>query len=272
VKPRGKIGISAVVHTRNEASNIEACLASLKFADEIVVVDNESSDRTVALARQAGAQIRFFKGDYGYPEPARAYGLTQLSGEWIFILDADERATPELGAELTRLAQDPQALDGYLVPIKNFHFGRWLKRGGLYPDWHLRFFRRGRGHYPETGIHRGVRVEGTLGRVTEPILHYSYRHLEHYFEKFNRYTSAEAARLREQGHQPTGYDLILKPWHRFIKAYGFRGGFRDGLPGFLFHVFSAAYIFVSELKTWDAYRQEGKFLAVGKTLFTRRMR
>ncbi|NTV52284.1 MAG: glycosyltransferase family 2 protein [Candidatus Firestonebacteria bacterium] len=262
--------ISAVVHTRNEAHNLPACLESLKFADEIVVVDNESTDNTVALAKKAGVRVRHFKGNFGYPEPARAYGLTQLKGDWVFILDADERATPELARELARLARDPQGPDGYLVPIKNFHFGKWLRHGGLYPDLHLRFFKRTRGGYPEVGIHRGIHVSGAVGRVAQDILHYSYRSLEHYFEKFDRYTTAEAERLVSRGQKPTGYDLILKPLHRFIKTYIFKGGWRDALPGFLYHVFSAAYIFASELKAWDSYRQKGEFLPVGGSLLKRK--
>ncbi len=262
--------ISAVVHTYNEAHNIEACLATLGFADEIVVVDNESTDNTVALAKKAGAKLRYFREHYGYPEPARVYGLSQLTGDWVFILDADERATPELAQELTRLSQDPHALAGYWVPIKNFHFGQWLRHGGLYPDLHLRFFKRALGGYPEVGIHRGVKVQGPVGRVQGDILHYSYRNLEHYFEKFDRYTTAEAERIVAQGRKPTGYDLVLKPVHRFTKSYLNKRGILDGLPGFLFHVFSAAYIFASELKAWDAYRQKGETLPVGSTLFKRK--
>jgi glycosyltransferase involved in cell wall biosynthesis len=264
--------ISAVVHTRNEAHNIEACLDTLGFADEVVVVDNESTDTTAALAKKAGARVRHFKGHFGYPEPARVYGLSQLRGEWVFILDADERATEELGRELSQLAGSPQTHSGYLVPIKNFHFGKWLRHGGLYPDLHLRFFKRTLGGYPEVGIHRGVQVKGTVGRVAGDILHYSYRNLEHYFEKFNRYTTAEAERIVSQGRKPTGYDLLLKPLHRFFKNYITRGGFRDGLPGFLYHAFSTAYIFASELKAWDHYRQLGLILPVGSTLFKRKAR
>jgi hypothetical protein len=196
--------------------------------------------------------------------------LTQLASEWVFILDADERATPELGQELKRLAQDAKSLDGYWVAIRNFHFGRWLRFGGLYPDWHLRFFRRGRGGYPEVGLHRGIRVQGQAGYARGDILHYSYRNLEHYFEKFNRYTTIEAERIVAIGRRPTGYDLVLKPLHRWFKSYVSKGGCLDGLPGFLFHTFSAAYIFASEAKAWEQYSRQGETLPVVKTLFKRR--
>lgn len=264
-----KNSISVVIHARNEEHNLPACLAGLEFADEIVVVDNESTDRTAEIARTAGARVETFRGNYGYPEPARVFGLTLLSGDWVFILDADERATPELGQELQRLAADPQALDGYLIAIRNYHFGRWLKFGGLYPDWHLRFFRRGRGGYPEVGLHRGIRVQGQVGRAAGDILHYSYRNLEHYFEKFNRYTTIEAGRIMAAGRRPTGYDLVLKPVHRWFKSYVGKGGFRDGLAGFLFHTFSAAYVFASEAKAWEHYAKKGQTLRVLTTLFKR---
>jgi glycosyltransferase involved in cell wall biosynthesis len=268
--PAARPRISAVVHTYNEERNLPDCLASLGFADEVVVVDNESTDATAEAAVRAGARVVTFPGRHGYPEPARVFGLTQLAGDWVFILDADERATPELGAELKALAADPTALDGFCIPIRNFHFGRWLRHGGLYPDLHLRFFRRGRGYYPEVGLHRGVRVEGPVGRARGDILHYSYRDLSHYFDKFDRYTSVEAERIVAGGRCPTGYDLVLKPAHRFLKNFLFRGGCLDGVPGFLYHAFSAAYVFASEAKAWDAFRQQGQALPVGKTLFTRK--
>ncbi len=262
--------ISAIVHTYNEEDNIRACLDTLRFADEIVVVDNESVDRTVELAEKAGARVLKYPGAYGYPEPARVYGLTQLQGDWVFILDADERVTPELQDELLRMKTQSNAYDGYWIPIRNHHFGRWLKHGGLYPDWHLRFFRREKGTYPEVGLHRGIRVNGTSGRAKGEILHYSYRDINHYFEKFNIYTTLEAERIASQARRPTGYDLILKPGHRFIKAYVFHAGFRDGLAGLLFHLFSSAYVFVSEAKAWDEYRKQGETLPILRTLFTRK--
>lgn len=261
--------ISAVVHTLNEERNLPDCLASLAFCDEIVVVDNGSTDRTAEIARRAGARVVSFPGHHGYPEPARAFGLTQLTQDWVLIVDADERVTPELRAELLAVQDDPAAFNGYWLPIRNHHFNRWLRHGGLYPDLHLRFFRRGLGSYPEVGLHRGVAVTGSLGRLTGDLLHYSYRDLAHYFGKFNAYTDAEAERIVSQGRRPTGYDLLLKPWHRWFKAYVRKAGFLDGLPGFLFHAFSAAYVFASELKAWDAWRARGEDLPVGKTLFKR---
>ncbi|MEW6517487.1 MAG: glycosyltransferase family 2 protein [candidate division FCPU426 bacterium] len=261
--------ISAVVHTYNEERNLPDCLASLAFCDEIVVVDNESTDRTVELARAAGARVAVFSGRHGYPEPARVFGLAQLTQDWVLIVDADERVTPELRDELRRLDSDPGACDGYWVPIRNYHFGRWLRHGGLYPDLHLRFFRRGKGGYPEVGLHRGVAVDGPQGNLTGDLLHFSYRNLAHYFGKFNAYTDAEAERIVAQGRRPGGYDLLLKPWHRWLKAYVFKAGFRDGLAGFLFHAFSAAYVFASELKAWETFSARGEKLPVLATLFSR---
>jgi len=262
--------ISAVVHTYNEESNIQACLETLTFADEIVVVDNDSTDRTVALAEAAGARVVHFHGHQGYLEPVRAFGLSQLRFEWVFILDADERVTPELRAALLKIKSDPQVCNGYWIPVRNYHFGRWLRHGGLYPDLHLRFFKRDMGSYPELGLHRGIHVKGSTSRISGDILHYSYRNIHHYFEKLNTYTTIEAQRIVEQGRRPTGYDLLLKPLHRFFKAYLFQAGFLDGMPGFLFHLFSAAYIFSSEVKAWDNFRQQGEKLPVFSTLCKRK--
>ncbi len=261
--------ISAVVHTYNEAYHIEACLKSLSFADEVVVVDNESTDNTVALAREAGARIETFRGHHGYPEPARVFGLSCLTGDWVFILDADERVTEELAREIKTVAAQPAAADGYWVPIRNYHFGKWLQHGNLYPDLHLRFFKRQKGGYPEVGLHRGIVVDGSVERLQHDILHYSYRNIAHYFQKLNTYTTVEAQRLLEKQHHPTGYDLLIKPLHRFIKAFLFQGGFKDGAEGWMFHSFSALYVLVTELKVWEAYQQQGQLLPVLRTLFKR---
>lgn len=264
------ITLSAVVHTYNEAHNIQACIESLHFADEIVVVDNESTDNTVALAKAAGARIEHFKGYHGYPEPARVYGLTCLTGEWVVILDADERVTPELADEIKNSIGQDDSTAGYLVPIKNYHFGRWLKHGNLYPDRHLRLFKRQLGGYPEVGLHRGIVVNGPVKELMQPIEHYSYRDIAHYFQKLNTYTTVEAKRLLDNHHRPTGYDMLIKPWHRFFKAYFFQGGFKDGLPGWLYHSFSAFYVLVTELKVWEHYQQQGESLPVLTTLLTRK--
>ncbi|MCK5242445.1 glycosyltransferase family 2 protein [bacterium] len=262
--------ITAVVHTYNEEKNLPDCLESLRFADEIVVVDNDSTDQTVAIAQTTGARVVYYHGYYGYPEPARVFGLTQLQGDWVFILDADERITPELQKTLLQLKDDSQAKAGYWVGIRNYHFGRWLKHGKLYPDLHLRFFRRELGSYPEVGLHRGIQVDGETDRLQGDILHFSYRDIQHYFQKFNTYTSVEAKRLITQQHRPTGYDILLKPIHRFLKAYLFQGGILDGLPGLLFHCFSAAYIFSSEAKVWEYWKQQGEILPVLQTLLKRK--
>lgn len=263
------MNLSVVIHTYNEAHHIVDCINSARFADEVVVVDNESTDNTVSLARANGARIETFSGYHGYPEPARVYGLTCLKGDWVFILDADERISPELAEEIQKIIKQQHAADGYLIPIRNFHFGRWLKHGNLYPDLHLRFFKRSKGGYPEVGLHRGIVVNGKVEALTLDILHFSYRDITHYFQKLNTYTTVEAERLVEKQHQPTGYDIVIKPWHRFIKAYVFQGGFKDGLEGWLFHMFSAFYVMVSEVKAWEQYQNQGKRLPVFSTLFKR---
>lgn len=262
--------ISAVVHTYNEAYHITDCIKSIDFADEVVVVDNESTDNTVQLAKAAGAKIESFAGHHGYPEPARGFGLTCLKGEWVFILDADERVSEELAEEINSIVNAAKCKDGYWVPIRNYHFGRWLKHGKLYPDLHLRFFKRAKGYYSEVGLHRGIVVDGPVERLKHDIFHYSYRDIAHYFQKLNTYTTVEAKRMIEQKRRPTGYDILIKPCHRFIKAFIFQGGYKDGIEGWLFHSFSALYVLVSELKLWEYYQKQGERLPVLSTLFKRK--
>lgn len=248
------VRISAVVITKNEAENIRECLASLQWVDEIVIVDAESTDATVTLAKAFTSNI-FVRHWEGYAA-AKSFALSQCAGDWVLWVDADERVTPELREEIqAKLAENP-AVDGFEMPrLANF-LGRWMLHGGWYPGYVLRLFRRSAGRFNTKQVHEGVQVDGKIGRLTHHLLHYTDRHLRHYFEKFNRYTSLAAEGLHAQGQRFHLWDLLFRPPWFFLRMYIFKTGFLDGLQGFILACLSAAYVFTKYAKLWEMRQRE----------------
>jgi glycosyltransferase involved in cell wall biosynthesis len=182
------------------------------------------------------------------------FAIEQATGEWILSLDADERVTPELGERIRSvLAQDGPA-DGYAVPRKNIFWGAWVRHGGLYPDYQLRLFRRGAGRFVEDAVHESVRVTGGIGTLAEPLLHQSYRDLEDFVRRSNRYSTLAAEDWLRRG-KPIGVSaLILKPLGRFLSMYIVKRGFCDGWRGLVLAVLYAEYVFLRTAKAWERRR------------------
>jgi glycosyltransferase involved in cell wall biosynthesis len=241
--------ISALVITKNEAENIRDCLASLQWVDEIVVVDAESTDGTVAQAKAFTDKV-FVRQWEGF-STTKNFALSQCTGEWVLWIDADERVTPELRDEIiATLASEPNP-DGYEMPrLANF-LGRWIRHGGWYPGYVLRLFRREMAHFNEKQVHEGVQVEGKVNRLTQHLLHYTDHNLQHYFDKFNRYTSLAAEELHRQDKRFHLWDLLFRPFWFFLRMYVFKAGFLDGVQGFILASLSAAYVFTKYAKLWE---------------------
>ncbi|MDZ7344617.1 MAG: glycosyltransferase family 2 protein [candidate division KSB1 bacterium] len=254
LSPQSACRISAIVITKNEAENIGACLTSLQWVDEIVIVDAESTDDTVTLAKEFTDKV-FVRSWEGY-SAAKNFALSQCSGEWVLWVDADERVTPDLREEIrAKLAENP-AVDGFEMPrLANF-LGRWMLHGGWYPGYVLRLFRRTAGRFNAKPVHEGVQVEGKIGRLTHHLLHYTDRRLHHYFEKFNRYTSLAAEGLHGQGKRFHLWDLLFRPPWFFLRMYIFKTGFLDGVQGFILAGLSAAYVFTKYAKLWEIQQQQ----------------
>jgi len=248
------MNISAVIITLNEEANIEDCLASVSWAREIVVVDARSTDRTREIALRFTPEVH--ERDWeGYSE-AKGFAMSKASSEWVLSLDADERVTPELRREIESLTAGP-GVDGYMVPIKPLFLGRWIKHSGWYPGYKLRLFRKDRAAMTNKKLHEGIRVEGEVGKLLNPLLHYAYPTVRSYFEKFSRYTDLAAGELHEQGKRAGAFDIITRPVFSFLKMYLFKLGFLDGLEGFVLCVFSSFYVFVKYVKLRELERQPG---------------
>jgi len=247
--PQSKTGISALVITRNEAENIRDCLASLQWVAEIIVVDAESTDDTVARAREFTDKV-FIRRWEGF-SAAKNFALAQCTSDWVLWLDADERVTPELREEIINTLRNTPTAAGFAMPrLANF-LGKWIRHGGWYPGYVLRLFRRDAGRFDDKPVHEGVRVDGKIERLRNHLLHYTDRNLQHYFEKFNRYTSLAVEELHQRGRRFHLRDLLLRPCWFFFRMYVLKGGFLDGLPGFILARLSAAYVFAKYAKLWE---------------------
>ncbi|HOT96999.1 MAG TPA: glycosyltransferase family 2 protein [bacterium] len=244
--------LSVIVITLNESRHIAACLESVAWADEIVVVDSESSDDTAAIARRYTdhVYVEKFRGYSGQ----KNFAVERARGEWVLWLDADERVTPELAAEIRRTLAAPTAVAGFEMPRKAYFLGRWIRHCGWYPGYVLRLFRRDQGRFDDRTVHETLLLAGERGRLRGDLEHYTDDSLEHYFRKFNTYTSLAAGEL-DAGRQRFGMmSLFLRPLHAFIKMYVLKGGFRDGRHGLVLCLLSANYVAAKYAKLLELQR------------------
>jgi len=249
------MNISAVVITHNEEANIEECLASVSWAEDIVVVDAESADRTREVARRFTERV-YEKPWEGYSQ-AKIYAISMAESQWVLSLDADERVTPELRDEIQSLEAEA-GVDGYLLPIKPLFLGRWIEHSGWYPGYKLRLFRKDRAYMTARKIHEGIRVEGSVGKLANPLLHYAYPTVKSYFSKFTRYTDLAAQELYQRGERASVGDIVLRPCYAFIKWYFLKRGFLDGLEGLVLCLFSSYYVLVKYVRLREMERHGGR--------------
>jgi glycosyltransferase involved in cell wall biosynthesis len=249
-----RLTLTVTLVTLNEEDRLRACLESAGFADEIVVVDAGSSDKTVELARSFTDHV-FIRAWEGFARQ-KNWALEQAHGDWILALDADEEVSPELRDEILRVTAAEGGPDGYRMPRRNIFWERWIRHGRLYPDWQLRLFRRGRGRFVERDVHESVEVAGPIGCLRGALVHRSYRDVADFVERSNRYTSLAAAERSRVGPDVGVTDLVLRPLGRFLSMYVVHRGFLDGWRGFLLAGLYAYYVFVRAAKIWERVRGE----------------
>ncbi len=245
---------SLVVSAFNEEANIGACLDSVSgLADEIIVVDNSSTDKTAAIAKAHGAKV-FKRENLPMLNTNKNFGFTKATGPWILCLDADEEVTPELKDELKAILSQDQSLSkkGYWISRKNIIFGKWIQHGLWWPDRQLRFFRKESGSYPCRHVHEYIAVEGETGECQHPYVHHNYDSITQYLRKLERYTTTEAAALRETNYQLSWFDAIRFPLSDFLKTFFAQSGYRDGLHGLTLSILQAFYSFIVFAKLWEA--------------------
>jgi glycosyltransferase involved in cell wall biosynthesis len=259
---KGRATIASVTITKNEERNIAACLESLKWVDELIVVDAESTDRTVELAKTHTPKV-FVRPWPGFG-PQKNFAMDQATADWILVVDADERVTDELREEILALLNKcPSPLEGagkgegecpiaFRIPRRNFYYGRWIQGAGQYPDPQLRLVRRGRGRYNDLPVHEHLEVRGPVGELLGHLDHHTHPTIASHELKIERYsTLAVEERLSHGKPGATWYHLLVNPLWAFVKFYLFRGGYRDGLPGFIVSGFSAAHVLLKYAKLWE---------------------
>ncbi|HEV8585040.1 MAG TPA: glycosyltransferase family 2 protein [Methylomirabilota bacterium] len=247
-----RLRLSVVIVTRNEAERLRACLESVVWADEIVVVDAESEDKTVALAREFTDRV-VVRPWPGYAAQKNA-ALDLATGGWVLSLDADEVVSAELRAEIAAVLALDGPADGYAVPRRNIFWGRWVRHGGLYPDWQVRLFRRGRGRFVERAVHESVAVEGRVERLRGHLEHRSYRDVADFLARADRYATLAADEAVARGRRAGVVDLVLRPLGRFLGMYVVGRGFLDGWRGFLLAALYAYYVLIRSAKIWERTR------------------
>ena len=276
--------LSVVIITRDEEANLPRTLASVselvkQTNGEIIVVDSGSTDRTVEIAKSFGAKV-FVEEWKGYAAQKNS-AIEKATGDWILSLDADEEVGETLrqtlslavGAdgqsptceaadslervELVIAAEKGRSVAGFWVTRKNFFLGRWIRRGGFYPDWKLRLFRRGSGHAEERTVHETIKVNGPAGRLRGDLLHHAYPTLQSYIGHMNRYSTLGAEMAVAEGKRGFSlWNIVVRPWATFVYNYFFRLGFLDGREGLLLHLYHATYVSWKYAKAWEMSRKK----------------
>ncbi len=248
----GRPKLSATVICRDEADKIRGCLESVRFCDEVLVVDSGSTDGTLEVARELADAVveREWPGYVAQQNFARI----RARGEWVLSIDADERVNADLAAEIREtLAREP-AVDGFRISRHVHYLGRWIDHCGWYPEPRVRLFRRERGCWEGVDPHYDVAVEGPLGDLRGEIVHYTYDDMEDHVRTLNRFSSILAREHRARGRRFSWTSLLLRPPLEFCKKYVLKRGFLDGPQGFYVSVLSAFYVFLKLAKLWEAER------------------
>jgi glycosyltransferase involved in cell wall biosynthesis len=241
--------ITATVITFNEAANIAAALESLSWADEIVVVDSESTDDTVAIARRFTERVIVRRWP-GYIAQ-KNFAAEQAAHDWIFSLDADERVTSDLAREVREVLQPDPPVHGFRVPRVTFHLGRWIRSTDWYPDYQLRLYDRRHARWAGRYVHESVKVDGPIGRLRSELQHYAYRDVSHHLRSMDRYTTLAARQMYDDGRRAGWFAVLIHPRLAFFRNYVLRGGFRDGMPGLIISAMNAYYVGLKFAKLWE---------------------
>ncbi|HTT40770.1 MAG TPA: glycosyltransferase family 2 protein [Burkholderiales bacterium] len=241
--------LSAIVITRDEEAVIRRCLGSVAWADEIVVVDSGSSDRTVEICRELGAKVHV-TGDWPGFGAQKNRALDLAGSDWVLSLDADEWVSPELQAEIRATVAGSSGPVAYRVPRLSSFCGRFLRHSGWWPDPVLRLFRRGKARFSDDLVHEQLIVHGPIGSLTQPILHESFVSFEEVLDKLNRYSSAGAQMMSARGRTGSLGSAVAHAAWTFLRTYLFRAGFLDGREGFMVAVSNAEGVYYRYLKAW----------------------
>ena len=244
------MSLSVILITKNEEANLKDCLESVSFADEIIVVDSQSSDKTQEIARSFGAKLEITSDWPGFgPQKNRALNLA--TQDWVLSIDADERVTPELKQEILATMASANAADCYAIPRSSWYCGRFMKHSGWYPDYVDRLFKRGSAKFSDHLVHESLLPIGTHGKLNNHFLHYSYRDFSQVLKKVDVYSSAAAQQAYKQGKKGGLGEALIHGFWAFFRTYVLRRGFLDGKHGLALAISNAATSYYKYLKLWQ---------------------
>jgi glycosyltransferase involved in cell wall biosynthesis len=250
------VRLAAIVITRNEEKNIERCLKSVAFCDEIIVVDSESQDKTRELAARFTTRVYERKWQ-GYSDQ-KNYALSLTECEWVLSIDADEEISDELKNDILSVVTREDPVSAYSIRRKTIHLGRWIRYGGWYPNQLVRLFKPKEGQWEGPELHESWKTQGQVSSLKGHLLHYSFEDLADQVARNNHYSTLGARQLRREGKRFSGVKLLSKPIGKFLETYLVKRGFLDGYPGFIISVSAAYSVFLKWSKLWELELGERK--------------
>jgi glycosyltransferase involved in cell wall biosynthesis len=240
--------LTAIIPCFNEEAVIEPCLASVQFADEILVVDSFSTDRTLEIARKYATRV--LQHEYENSAAQKNWAIPQAKHDWVLIVDSDERVPADLATEIQKLLKTP-TFDGYWIRRRNFFLGREIRHGTWKTDKVLRLFRRDKASYQPKHVHAEIELQGEAGWCGGQLDHYSYRTLDDFLRKAGRYSTWGALNARDQGKSASGARILGHSMAHFFKSYVAKQGFRDGTPGLIIAFMESFHSFLKYAKLWE---------------------
>jgi len=243
--------LTAVVITYNEESNIEDCLQSLTVADEIIIVDSNSSDKTVELAKKYTEKI--FVVDWKGYAAAKNYGIDRSSNDWILSIDADERLSDELVNSIQKLKSQKPSAAGFTIPRRTWYLKRWIKAGGWYPDRNIRLFNRQSGRFKQVPVHEAVNLSGNVIDLDGDILHFSYNNISDHIIRIDKYSSLAALNWYKNGRKPNFLIMLVRPIWEFLRKFVLLRGYKDGKEGLILAGMHAFYVFSKYVKLYELH-------------------
>lgn len=247
------VGVSVVITTHNDEKNIGRVLQSVSWADELLVFDLRSDDKTVEIAKKLGAKIVSHER-VEYVELIRNLSISKASGEWILILDPDEEVSDTLAKKLQDIVKNQNEVGFIEIPRKNIIFGKWLQASGWWPDYNIRFFKNGSVSWTDE-IHRPPKTQGISLKLSDSegiaIVHHHYESISQFLVRLDRYTTAQAKGLKKEGYNFVWKDLISKPLNEFLSRFFAKQGYKDGLHGFVLSLLQAFSFLIMYLKVWE---------------------
>jgi len=246
--------LTVIVPTLDEEDNIRECLETVKWADDIFVVDSFSTDRTLEIAREFTDHI--VQHEYVNSAAQKNWAIPQAESDWVMVLDADERVPDALRARIQDILANGADCDGFHIKRMTTYFGRVIRHCGWHKDYLIRLWRGGKGRYEDREVHADMIIDGKMGRIDDPLMHHTYRTIPDYMERFDRYTTWSANDLYKRGKRGSWVNLFLRPLWRFFRMYILRLGFLDGKHGFVLCAFAAGTVFTKYAKLWERRLRE----------------